>query len=84
MAAYCPVVTTDCDCLAEEFGEVAEIYPLPFDVAGFVAAIERVLDDEARYYELAYKGREFAETRQWKDIAPRWIELFEEQRSLAA
>lgn len=82
MAAECPVVTTDCDCLAEEFESAAMIDPLPFLASEYFGAIEQVLTDKRLYLELCQLGREFAELRQWKNIAPRWIELFEEQRCL--
>lgn len=82
MAAGCPVVTTDCDCLEEEFGGVADIVPLPFRAIQYVSNIGAVLSDLKKYNDMRKRGREFAETRQWKDIAPRWIDLFEEQASL--
>ncbi len=81
MAAGAPAAITDCDCLGEEFGEVTIGVTLPFDSYGYMDSIERVLEDEKVYTDLRERGREFAEGRQWCLIAPKWIELFEEQRA---
>lgn len=79
LAAGAPVITTDCDCLAEEFSDVAMIDRLPFDLLSYFGAIVAVIDDPELYRQLVLTGREFAETRQWKHVAPRWIELFERE-----
>jgi glycosyltransferase involved in cell wall biosynthesis len=79
MAAHKPVITTDCDCLAEEFEPAALIVPLPFDPVEYVEAVASVLEDESVYYDLCARGRKLAEGRQWRDIAQRWIELFQSQ-----
>jgi glycosyltransferase involved in cell wall biosynthesis len=76
-AAGNPVVTTDADCLAEEFESAAMICPLPFEPAEYMSALYNVLTDKKLYVELAGLGREFAEGRQWKDISLKWIELFD-------
>lgn len=76
MAAGCPVITSDCDCLAEEFGDAAMIDGLPFREDEYLGAMSAVLEDKDLYKELAVKGRELAEERQWLNVAPRWIELF--------
>lgn len=78
MAAGCPVVTTNCDCLEDEFGSVAAIVPLPFEANEYLETIATVHQDKQLYTTMANNGRAFAETRQWKDIAPRWLALFEE------
>jgi glycosyltransferase involved in cell wall biosynthesis len=77
-AAGCPVVTTDADCLEEEFSGVAAIVPLPFREGTYLDAIYQAMTDKATFVDMQEKGRAFAESRQWKDIAPRWINLFEE------
>jgi glycosyltransferase involved in cell wall biosynthesis len=82
MAAGCPVAITDADCLEEEFGHVADITPLPFRPLEYVSHIGGILENKGRYQQMSRDGRAFAETRQWKDIAPRWLELFEEQAAL--
>lgn len=79
MASYCPVITTDCDCMAEEFGDVGICVPLPFDGAKFVQAIEYVLGDREVYTRMATEGRAFAEKRQWTLVAEEWIELFRQE-----
>ncbi len=81
MAAGCPVVTTDCDCLEDEFGGASVISPLPFRPDDYLGAIMTVVEDKATYIDLSARGREFAEGRQWKLIAPKWLELFEQQRA---
>lgn len=81
MAAYCPAVITDCDCLGEEFGDVAAMCGMPFSQGSYIAALEKVLGDRELYTDLATAGREFARERQWRLVAPRWIELFKAERS---
>lgn len=79
MAAGCPVVTTDCDCMGEEFGEVAAIAPLPYTADKYVHRLAYTLENPAEYARLVRAGRTFVEQeRQWKDVAGRWIELFEQ------
>jgi glycosyltransferase involved in cell wall biosynthesis len=80
MAAGKPVVTTNCDCLEEEFSEAAVIVPLPFRDDDYLGALTDVLEDRDTYMALATAGRSFAERRQWRLIAPQWIELFESLR----
>jgi glycosyltransferase involved in cell wall biosynthesis len=80
MAAGLPVVTTDCDCLESEFGEVAVIVPLPIleHETAYFEALVSVLENKKVYTELSAAGREFAQERQWKDIAKEWLVMFEE------
>lgn len=75
-AAGNPIITTDGDCMEDEFGEVGAIVPLPFDVENFSEAINQVMNDEARYGALQERGYELAENRTWTKVAPQWIELF--------
>lgn len=79
MAAVTPVLTTDADCMAEEFGEDALIVNLPWDPAKYFDAVVRLMEDEDLYRELAFRGRALAEKRDWRLIAPHWIKLFEEE-----
>ena len=75
-AAGNPIITTDGDCMEDEFGEVGVIMPLPFDVDNFSEAINQVMNDDSIYGELQQKGYEFASNRTWEKVAPKWIELF--------
>jgi glycosyltransferase involved in cell wall biosynthesis len=75
MAAHCPVVTTDCDCLGEEYGEAAKIVPLPFDDDKFLEAMSEVLNDKDIYEELTLKGYKVAEERTWQRTSMQWMEL---------
>ncbi len=82
LAAGNPSVITDADCLADEFGEVASVAELPFDSGdAFLLALQDLYDNESLYKERVTAGREFAEQRDWKVIAPTWLELFEENRT---
>lgn len=82
MASGTPLVTTDCDCLGEEFGDVARIVPLPWDEDRYVDALIETVENPTVYADMAEKGRTFVEEgRQWNQVAPRWIELFETARS---
>jgi glycosyltransferase involved in cell wall biosynthesis len=82
MAAYAPLITTDCDCLGEEFGESGAIaVPLPFRPELYIDAIDQVISNGDLFGEMVTDGRKLAETRQWKDVAPKWIELFESEAS---
>lgn len=75
-AAGNPILTTDCDCMASEFGGFAEISPLPFDPEDYANRAISLLRDEGLWRESAKLGRQFAETRDWKVIAPQWLEFF--------
>lgn len=76
-AAGTPMVITDADCLADEFGDVAKVVRLPIMDDLFLLAIHEVLEDETEYRHLANRGRNMALTRDWKDIAKRWVSLIE-------
>lgn len=75
-AAGNPLITTDCDCMEAEFGAYGAIVDLPFDPAEFTEAVEHVLRNEDVWKDMAEAGRQFAETRDWSKIAPRWLDLF--------
>lgn len=75
-AAGNPIITTDCDCMASEFGRVGRIVEMPFDPDAYLSAVIDVLTDEEYYESMQRKGRKFAEGRDWSKIAPEWINLF--------
>lgn len=75
MAAWCPVVTTDCDCLGEEYSSVAKIVPLPFDDDTFLEAMSEVLNDKDIYEDLVLKGHKMAEARSWKNTSQQWMKI---------
>lgn len=76
-AAGTPMVITDADCLGDEFGDCSMVVRLPFDEEKFLYSVAGVIEDADVYRSLALKGREMAESRDWKDIAQRWIELID-------
>lgn len=79
-AAGNPIITTDCDCMEAEFGSIGAIVDLPFNAAEFTDAVEYVLRNEDTWKELSQVGRDFAETRDWSRIAPRWLALFQKHQ----
>jgi glycosyltransferase involved in cell wall biosynthesis len=76
MAAGNPVITTDCDCMADEFAASGVIVSLPFDVDDYVSAVEFILNDEVAYNTLQAQGFEFAKNRDWRKIAKQWENFF--------
>jgi len=74
-AAGTPMVITDADCLESEFGDVAQMVRLPILDDAYLVGVHDVIEDEDHYSALAHAGRAMAETRDWKDIAPRWTAL---------
>lgn len=81
MAAGNPVITTDCDCMEDEFASVGMILDLPFDEDKFVSTVEFVLNDENAYKTLQEQGYAFAEQRDWSIIAKQWISHFQKHLS---
>ena len=75
-AAGNPIITTNCDCMATEFGRIGRIVDLPWDQDNYYNAVKDVLTDEDYYINLQKKGRKFAESRDWSLIATQWISLF--------
>ncbi len=75
-AAGNPIITTNCDCMAGEFGRVGRIVNMPFDADEYYRAVKDVLTDPEYYTQLAVKGRKFAEGRDWPLIAAKWVDLF--------
>jgi hypothetical protein len=62
---------------------VSIINKLPFDQEDWIAELGNVLYDPAIFSRMQSRGRKFAETRDWKVIAPTWLDLFEENKSLS-
>lgn len=75
-AAGNPVITTDCDCMKDEFSKIGEIIDLPFDKEKYATAVIDILSDQEYVEVLRKRGRKFAETRDWSLIAPLWLEMF--------
>lgn len=75
MAAGCPVVTTDCDCIPSEYGHIARIVPLPFNEDRYLETIEKVLVDPALYTGMQEAGFKLAEERQWTNTALAWLDV---------
>lgn len=76
LAAGCPVVTTDCDCIGPDYSEVTVQVPLPWNEKGYLEAILDALDPED-YQQRVEVGREFALTRDWPVIAAQWSSFFD-------
>lgn len=81
LAAGCPVVTTDCDCIGPDYHEVTTQVPLPWNEKDFLEAIIDALDPED-YQARVEAGREFALTRDWPVIAAQWIEEISSIRTM--
>jgi len=79
LASYTPVITTNCDCLGSEFGNVTFQVELPWNTNVAERFIANATDalEPALYVETSIKGRRFAEQRDWKLIAAQWIDFFE-------
>lgn len=80
MAAGIAVVTTDCDCIPSEFGEVASITPLPLDHNAYVEAVIDALHPEDFQARIEV-GMEMASERDWSVIAQSWIDKIEEAKN---
>jgi len=76
MAAGNPVLTTDCDCMEDEFSGCGIIIPLPFDEDQFVDAVNFVLTNETAYNTLQQQGYDFAAKRDWRVISKQWENFF--------
>ena len=75
LAAGTPVVTTDCDCLPSEYGDVARIVNLPFDTDRFVGSMMEIIEDTDVYLGMQLIGRKFAEERTWEKTSQRWLSV---------
>ncbi len=81
MAAGNPCFISDADCLPSEFGEVSVVTPLPFNAEWYAEIVLNTLDNKIAKDKLSRLGRDFAEKRDWKVIAPTWIDLIKEQNA---
>lgn len=78
-AAGNTIITTDCDCMEEEFGKIGTIVSLPFNAENFAKEAIKVLrDDDFMNYQREI-GREFAEQRDWGLISKKWLQFFKDQ-----
>lgn len=75
LAAGTPVITTDCDCIGEDYDEVTAQVPLPFDEKAYVDRIIDTLNPED-YQARQEAGIEFAKDRDWAVIAQDWADYF--------
>lgn len=78
-AAGNPIITTNCDCMEEEFGDVGVIANLPFDAKGFADCVSYVLPQQEVVESIRVQARKFAESRDWRNIAGKWDRFFKEQ-----
>lgn len=78
-AAGNPLITTDADCMEEEFGRIGKIIPLPFKPQQFAEETISTLKDTdlLEYYRTI--GRSFAEKRDWSLIAKDWVSFFNQE-----
>jgi glycosyltransferase involved in cell wall biosynthesis len=78
-AAGNPIFATDCDCMEDEFGHIGQIIDLPFDAQEFTNKVVGVLSDQEYVEYIRESGREFAEERDWRIIAKKWLNLFRKE-----
>lgn len=81
MAAGNPCIMSDVDCLKDEFSGSAYIHELPFNQEQWLDTIRFLLSSDTAYESMAKQGRMFAQDRDWSKIAPKWIQLFKENRN---
>ena len=77
MACGVPVITSNTSSMPEIAGDAAAIVD-PFKPEEILAAIERILEDENFRNELCEKGIERAKLFSWKNMAAKYLELYEE------
>lgn len=78
-AAGNPIITTDCDCMEDEFGRIGTIVPLPFDRKQYAEEVIGVLQDSDFVSYQREAGRNFAENRDWSLISEQWLQFFNDQ-----
>jgi len=71
-------LTTDCDCIGQEFGAVAGVMPLPFGPERYVAAVLSLIEDASDFRERRLRARDFAERRSWRCSADALVALWEQ------
>jgi glycosyltransferase involved in cell wall biosynthesis len=77
MACGVPVITSNTSSMPEIAGDAAAIVD-PFKPEEILASIERILEDENFRNELCEKGIERAKLFSWKNMAAKYLELYEE------
>jgi glycosyltransferase involved in cell wall biosynthesis len=77
MACGVPVITSNTSSMPEIAGDAAAIVD-PFKPEEILAAIERILSDEKFRNELCEKGIERAKLFSWRNMAVKYLELYEE------
>ncbi len=75
-AAGNPIITTDCDCMEDEFGKIGMIQKLPFTPKEFAELAIKTLRDKDLMNYMREAGREFAERRDWGLISQQWLQFF--------
>ncbi len=75
-AAGNALVTTNADCMEDEFGKFSKIIPLPFKADEFAEETITYLKDTDYLNYTRTLGRKFAEKRDWSLIAQQWNQLF--------
>lgn len=78
-AAGNTIITTDCDCMKDEFEKIGTIVPLPFDPEKYAEEAISVLNDEDFMNYQREAGRDFAEKRDWRLISEQWLQFFNDQ-----
>jgi glycosyltransferase involved in cell wall biosynthesis len=78
-AAGNAIVTTDADCMEDEFGGFSKIIPLPFNAEEFAEKTITYLNDTpyVEYNRTAAKA--FSEKRNWEVISKQWTQFFYDQ-----
>ena len=77
MACGVPVITSNTSSMPEIAGDAAAIVD-PYKPDEILAAIERILADEKFRNELCEKGMERAKLFSWRNMAVKYLELYEE------
>lgn len=78
-AAGNAMVTTDADCMEEEFGKFSKIIPLPFEPEVFAEQTISFLNDQPYLEYSRTLARDFAETRDWEGVSKLWTQFFYDQ-----
>jgi glycosyltransferase involved in cell wall biosynthesis len=73
------MVTTDADCMKDEFGKFSKIIPLPFQPEYFAEETISFLNDTPFIEYSRTIARKFAEERDWSVIAKQWTDLFQRE-----
>jgi len=79
LAAGNPIITTNADCMEDEFAKTGTIIKLPFEKDRFVEETIDVLIDQDYIEYQRDVGRKFAEKRDWQVISKQWEQIFTNQ-----